>query len=106
MQFGVWSRVVSKFQAAVFAVMQSVAPATGMFVVLPQFVTIAFCSIATDQLCGDAAAPVETTRTPSASVESLWASICNTAELLKTARTPTAPARISDFFMSVLILSS
>jgi hypothetical protein len=62
MQLGVCKRVDSRFQAAVFAVAQSVAPATGMLVVVPQFVDIAFCSIATDQLPCAMAEPAKTTR--------------------------------------------
>jgi hypothetical protein len=77
MQLGVWSNVVSRFQAAAFAVVQSLAPATGMFVVLPQLVSIAFCSMATDQLCGAAVGGV------------------------KTARATRAKAEASDFFMAI-----
>jgi hypothetical protein len=45
-----------------------------MFVVVPQFVSIGFCSMATDQLC------------------------CAVAGLVKTANTARAKASVSNFF--------
>jgi hypothetical protein len=60
MQLGVWRSVVSRFQAAALALVQSVAPATGMFVVLPQFVNPGFCSMATDHDPCARAGPVKT----------------------------------------------
>ena len=81
MQLGVWRSVVSRFQAAVFAVVQSVAPATGMFVVLPQFVSIAFCSMATDQLG------------------------CAKTGLEKIARAKAVSARVNNLFMVLLLMN-